>query len=206
MHWHTCCPITCWNNSFKCLKTSCQLSVLILQFRTIVKCFTKEAKEQEKTDVTSNFSDQNLFCGEQLHSQNIRVAPTTMRLVCTQKDGASCLRSPWLQLDVVLFLQPSAATCVPCHSLCYSVHLKIAGFLLAARCTKHRINGGLTSEVCSPTGSAASVSLPPHDTPKGPSWCPDVSELLWSIRSKVPALDKAAFAESSGGFHILAEL
>lgn len=86
----------------------------------------------------------------------------------------SCLRSPWLQLDVVLFLQPSAATCVPCHSLCYSVHLKIAGFLLAARCTKHRINGGLTSEVCSPTGSAASVSLPPHDTPKGPvlmSWC-----------------------------------
>lgn len=58
----------------------------------------------------------------------------------------SCLRSPWLQLDVVLFLQPSAATCVPCHSLCYSVHLKIAGFLLAARCTKHRINGGLTSE------------------------------------------------------------
>lgn len=80
----------------------------------------------------------------------------------------SCLRSPWLQLDVVLFLQPSAATCVLCHSLCYSVHLKIAGFLLAARCTKHRINGGLTSEVCSPTGSAASVSLPPHDTPKGP--------------------------------------
>lgn len=134
MHWHTCCPITCWNNRCKCLKTSCQLSVLMLQFRTIVKCFTKEAKEQEKTSI-SQLQHVQLFQSK-LHSQNHSNNYETSLYSERRSVSLSCLRSPWLQLDVVLFLQQSAAACVPRHSLCYSVHLKIAGFLSAARCTK----------------------------------------------------------------------